>query len=73
LPSISREALEDHSGADGLDRSGRLRITRQHSPTFERFARIKYLTWPIEEPGSVLIRTEDVDKLARSSRRYVAG
>jgi hypothetical protein len=39
----------------------------------ERFARIKYRTWPIEEPGSVLIRTEDVERLRRPLKRGDAG
>jgi hypothetical protein len=71
--AISREALEDHFGADGLDGAGRLRAFREHRPMLERFARIKYLTWPIEEPSSVLIRTEDVDRLRRSLQRGDAG
>jgi hypothetical protein len=71
--AVSREALEDHFGADGLDRAGRLRIFREHRPLFERFARFKYLTWPIEEPGSVLIRTEDVGELRRSLKRRAPG
>jgi hypothetical protein len=71
--AVGRAALEDHFGAGGLDRAGRLRIFREHRPMFERLARIKYLTWPIEEPGSVLIRTEDVDALRRSLKRRASG
>jgi hypothetical protein len=71
--AVSREALDDHFGANGLDRSGRLAIFREHRPTFERFARTKYLTWAVEGPGSVLIRTADVGALRRSSKRRLAG
>jgi hypothetical protein len=67
--AISREALEDHFGADGLDRAGRLRKLRENRPTFEHFARIKYLTWPIDEPGSILIGSADIDVLRRSLKR----
>jgi hypothetical protein len=57
------EALEDHFGADDVDQDGRLRIFRANRPAFETMARTKYLSWPVEEPGSVLVRTQDVDKL----------
>ncbi len=70
--AVSREVLENHFGADGLDRAGRLRVFREYRPNFERFARTKYLTWPIEEPGSVLITTDDVHKLGHSSKRFAA-
>jgi hypothetical protein len=61
--AVSGEALEDHFGADGVDRDGRLKIFRAHRSTFERMARTKYMTWPVEDVGSVLIRTDDVDRL----------
>ncbi len=70
--AVSREALENHFGADELDRAGRLRVFREHRPNFERYARTKYLKWPIEEPGSVLITTDDVDKLGRLPKRFAA-
>ena len=54
--AISREALEDHL-ASGL------RTFRDHRAAIERMAQIKYLTWPVEEAGSVLIKTEDVARL----------
>jgi hypothetical protein len=37
----------------------------------ERLARVKYLTWPVEEPEAVLIKTLDVPKLRKS--RSIAG
>jgi hypothetical protein len=31
-------------------------------------ARMKYLSWPIEEPEAVLIRRDDVEAMRRSSK-----
>jgi hypothetical protein len=67
--AVSREALEDHFGADGLDGDGRLRIFRENRTAFEQFARAKYLTWPVEQPGAVLIRSEDIERLRQPARR----
>ena len=63
---ISREALEDHFDADGLNREERVERAIQKISMIERMARAKYLSWPIEEPGVVLIRTEDVSRLRRA-------
>jgi len=38
---------------------------RENRETFEKMLRIKYLTWPIEEPGAVLLKTGDVEKLLK--------
>lgn len=67
--AISREALEDHFGADGLDREGRLRRFRENRETIERLLANKYLTWPVEDVGSVLIKSDDVDGLRAKHRR----
>lgn len=67
--AISREALDDHFGADGLDQKGRLEQFRKHRDIIEEMARIKYLEWPIEEPGSVLLKTLDVEKLKKDVRK----
>lgn len=71
--AISREALDDHFAADGLDGKGRLGQARKHRDAIEELAAIKYRDWPIEEAGSTLIRTQDVAQLlrerARASRR----
>ena len=63
--AVSGEALEDHFGADALNQDARLKIFRANRSTFERMARTKYLTWPVEDVGSVLITTADVDKLCQ--------
>ena len=61
--AVSGEALEDHFDADGVNQDASLKIFRANRSTFEKMARMKYLTWPVEDVGSVLIKTDDVDKL----------
>jgi hypothetical protein len=58
--AISREALDDHFGADGLGQKGRVESFLKSRSRIELMARIKYLSWPIDEPGAVLIKTRDV-------------
>jgi hypothetical protein len=60
---ISREALDDHFGTDGLDQKGRVEAFQKNRSRIELMARAKYLSWPIEEPGTVLIKTMDVPRL----------
>jgi hypothetical protein len=57
---ISREALDDHFGTDRLDQKGRVEAFLKNRSKIELMARTKYLSWPIEEPGTVLIKTMDV-------------
>jgi hypothetical protein len=61
--AVSREALEDHFGANGLDRRGRLEAFQKNRSTIEGLLRAKYLTRPVEEVEAVLLRTLDVEKL----------
>jgi hypothetical protein len=61
--AVSRETLDDHFGADGLGQDGRLEQFLKNRSKIELMARIKYLSWPVEEPRTVLIRTIDVPKL----------
>ncbi len=63
--AVSREALEDHFGADGKNKDACLQIFRDKRSVFERMARAKYLLWPVEEPAKVLIGTADVRKLGK--------
>jgi hypothetical protein len=59
----------------GLDQAGRLRPCRAHSSTIERFAWIKNPSWRVEEPGSVMIRPDDVDqprRFAKAKRGWIA-
>jgi hypothetical protein len=64
--SISREALADYFGSTGLDQKGRIEAFLNNRSEIESFARTKYLSWPIEEPDAVLIRTMEVPKLRKS-------
>jgi hypothetical protein len=60
---ISREALDDHFGTDGLDQKGRVEAFLKNRSSIELIARAKYLSWPIEEPGTVLVKTMDLPRL----------
>src|SRR5262249_5900712 len=62
--AISREALEDHFGADDeLDVEGRLEVFRRNRSLIEQLAREKFLTWPVEKPNSTLIGTLELPDL----------
>jgi hypothetical protein len=61
--AISREALADHFGASGANQKGRVQKFLENRSAIERLAQIKYLSWPIEEPGAVLVKTLDVPRL----------
>ncbi|MDE2464962.1 MAG: DUF1488 family protein [Alphaproteobacteria bacterium] len=63
--AISREALDDHFGTDGLDQKGRIETVLKHRSKVEELARAKYLSWPVEDPGAVLIRTNEVPQLLK--------
>jgi hypothetical protein len=58
--AISREALDDHFGTDGVDKEGRIQAFLRNRSKIEQMARTKYLTLPIEEPDSVLLKTTDI-------------
>lgn len=64
---ISREALDDHFGTDHADNEGRLDKFRNKRSLIEEMARTKYLSWPIEEPEAVLVKTADVPKLQKKN------
>jgi hypothetical protein len=63
---VSRETLDDHFGADSLDKAGRLEAFRKNRSRIEGLLRTKYLSWPVEEPGTMLLKTMDVESLART-------
>jgi hypothetical protein len=65
--AISREALDDYFGADGLGQDGRVEQFLKNRSKIELMARAKYLSWPVEEPGAVLIKTMDVPKLLKET------
>jgi hypothetical protein len=64
--AVSREALEDHFGADGCDKKGRLAIFHSNRSKIERMVKTKYLSWPVEEPQAVLLTTTDSEELSES-------
>ncbi|MGA3157009.1 MAG: DUF1488 family protein [Steroidobacteraceae bacterium] len=61
--AISREAMEDHFRADGLNKSGRFEAFQRNRSTIERLVREKYLTWPVEDLEGALIGTADAKTL----------
>lgn len=62
--AVSREALEDHFGANHSDRKGRLEAFQRERSRIERLLRSKYLHRPVEDPESVLLTTGDVEELS---------
>jgi hypothetical protein len=62
---ISRKALDDNFEPHHSDNAGRLNKFREKRAMIEAMARAKYLSWPIEEPEIVLIKTEDVPELLK--------
>ena len=67
--AVSREALEDHFRADGLNKDGRLEKFREHREMIESLLQIKHLTQPVEEAGSVLLKAGGVAILGKAKRR----
>jgi hypothetical protein len=65
--AISREALEDHFGANGLGPEGRVQTFLDNRSAIERMAGTKFLSWPIEDLDTVLIKTTDVRKLLKGA------
>jgi hypothetical protein len=63
--AVSRETLEDHFGADNLDKDGRLEAFRKNRTRIEELLRAKYLSWPVEEPSAILLRTSEVPELLK--------
>jgi Protein of unknown function (DUF1488) len=66
--AISGEALDDHFGTDGLDNVGRVEAFHRNRSKIESLVRRKYLSWPVEEPQHVLVKTMDVERLSNSSQ-----
>jgi len=63
--AISREAMDDHFGSDGLGQEARLEAFLNNRSRIEAIARTKYLSASVEEPGSVLIKTSDIKRFSR--------
>lgn len=60
---ISREALDDHFGTDGMTAAERVARALEQRPVLERLAAWKFSQWPIEKTGQVLVKTGDVEAL----------
>jgi len=69
LCAISREALEDHFGADGQTKEQRVETFRRNRQEIERMAREIYLKKPVPPDGAVLIKTSEVPALRQIARR----
>jgi hypothetical protein len=66
--AVSREALDDHFDANGLSAEKRVEKVVANRSAIEGLARVKYLSWPVEEPAMVLIKTGQVAKLLEELR-----
>lgn len=60
---ISRETLDDYFKLRSASNETRVEKFLEKRSIFEGTARIKYLTWPVEEPDTVLVRTQDMPRL----------
>jgi hypothetical protein len=60
---ISGEAMRDHFGVEGSDPHDYIAKFNEHPSRYEDMAREKYRSWPVEEPGVVVLRTGDIDNL----------
>jgi len=69
LCAISREALDDHFGADGQTKEQRVETFRRNRQEIERMAREIYLNKPVPPNGAVLVTTAEVSALRQIARR----
>jgi hypothetical protein len=67
--AVSRETLEDHFDAGNRGNNARLEALLKNRSKIEDLLRTKYLSWPVEEPETVLLKTMDVEKLRASVAR----
>lgn len=66
---ISYEALADHFGStDGRNEDRQLEIFRKHRGLIEGLARTKYLSWQVEDPASLLVKTNDIPRLRAQTK-----
>jgi hypothetical protein len=64
--AVSRETLEDYFDAGNRGNNARVEAFLGNRSQIERLLRTKYLSWPVEEPETVLLKTMDVEKLRTS-------
>lgn len=68
LCQISHEALDDHFGAVGRGKEGRLTALRNNRREIEALARTVYLHEPVPADGAVLITTATVAEIRQKTR-----
>jgi len=64
--AVSRETLADYFDAGNRGNNARVEAFLGNRSQIERLLRTKYLSWPVEEPETVLLKTMDVEKLRTS-------
>ncbi len=65
--AVSRETLEDYFDADNLDKTGCVEAVLKNRSKIEQLMRTKYLSWPVEEPETLLLKTLDVEKVIQAT------
>jgi hypothetical protein len=60
---VGRAVLEDHYGADGLGRDGRIKKLQDNRQEIEALIREKYLHDPVEESGTIILKTLEIERL----------
>lgn len=63
---IHHEALADYFGAKGIDPTVNIEAFLKNRSAIEQLARTKYLSFPIEEPSRVFVKTLDIPKLKKT-------
>ncbi len=66
--AVTREALADHFGAAGPDPDGAVSAFRARRNEIERLLKAKYLSWPVEDDGTVLMKASDVKELTTNKK-----
>lgn len=62
---VSQETLDDHFGTDRKSDDERVAAVSRNRSKIEAMLREKYLNWPVDEPGVVILATLDVEKLSK--------
>jgi hypothetical protein len=62
---IHHEALADYFGATSITQAVNIEAFLKNRSAIEQLARTKYLSFPIEEPGRISIKTMDIPKLKK--------
>jgi hypothetical protein len=67
--SVSRETLEDYFNAGSRNDAARLEAFQKNRSKIENLLRTKYLSWKVELPEAVLLKTADVEQLGFKPRK----